>query len=170
MTLVLKNKVSQQFRLIVSMILRYAVILAFYFYYVGFGFPYVGYIWVASVLLVFDIIPTLALFIQYLIVNKNTVVIIDTDRRKLSFKKSSEARCYAFDEIECIHYYESLGKDSHFYSWEGFRYYSVKFTDNQTIIISCLLMNQIEMKFEFLVDKKAEKYRTIYVFIRKRFG
>lgn len=168
MKVILKTRFSQQLRLISSMIIRYLIILFFFNYYIGFESLYIGYLWLALILLLFDIIPTVILYIQYLLINKKTIIIIDTELKNLKIKKESNFSNYSFDEIKSFKYYESFGRDSYFYSWEGFRYYIVEFHDNRTLIITCLLMNKIERNLEQLLCKKAEVHRTVYVFVRKR--
>lgn len=115
--------------------------------------------WLVFVFFLFiDILPAIALHIQYLIKNFGAILTIDTGTRQLTYETKKAKLIYSFDDIKSLKYYRTYGKGSGVQSYGMYRYYKIIFTDNKELNITCLMINQIENTLEILLRKEPEKY------------
>ena len=72
---------------------------------------------------------------------------------------------YSFSEIESLQYYRSWGKGSGWHSFGEYRYYKIIFKDKREIVITCLMINDIENTLEMLLRMKAERHAKVVCLI-----
>lgn len=162
----LKTSFSQHVLLLAPLLVRYLFLFGLYFYYFGFHMPSTPFIVVFIIIFLTDILPALALHIQYLLKNGKSLVSINTETKEIAYKDQRQEYRFSFRDINQLHYYSSYGRGTGVYSFERYRYYRIVFSNNQNkIFITCLLMNKIEKKLEALLETEAEKHLRIFPFI-----
>lgn len=112
-----------------------------------------------------DMLPTIILHIQYWFKNHGAILNIDTDADNISYEKSNRQYQYSFSDIEALHYYRNLGKGSGWNSFGQYRYYKIIFHDRNEIVITCLMINNIENTLEGLLKMKAETHAKLLCLI-----
>lgn len=105
----------------------------------------------------FSVVPTLFLHIQYYFRNRGAVLIINSDSETLSFVQANILLQHALSEIKNIEGVASYGKGTGWYSFGEYRYCKINFTDNTNIIITCLMVNDIENVLKRLLKKDIDK-------------
>ncbi len=120
---------------------------------------------VALVLFFIDTLPALVLFIQYWMKNRNARLTINTQTEKLIYQTPTFYSEHAFSDIISFQYYINLGKGTGWYSFGEYRYYKIIFYDNTEIIITCLMINNIESSLESLLRMKAKKHARLLCLI-----
>ncbi|MGZ3880440.1 MAG: hypothetical protein ACXVBF_03845 [Flavisolibacter sp.] len=128
-----------------------------------------GYVLAAVVLsFILIVLPVLILHFQYLVNDFGTVVLIDPDAETIEFRKKGSSEKYQFKDITSCDYYATVGHISKkgaspaFYSFDSYRFYKLKFSNNKTFYITCLLMNNIENKLEGLIKMEADwRFRAL---------
>lgn len=112
-------------------------------------------------LLVIDIIPTMIVHIQYWLKNRKAVLVINTAAKELIYQTPSEQLKYSFSDITLLQYYWNFGKGSGWNSFGMYRYYKIFLKDGTTIVITCLMINDIENTLETLLRMESEKHGNI---------
>jgi hypothetical protein len=118
-------------------------------------------------LLLVNFFPVVLLHIQYSIINSNAILTIDTIRKTISYKKGDKIFEYNFSDIQNLKYYATSGHistkgSSERYTFDGYRYYKIVMNDNNEIIITCLMINNIDNKLEQMLGLEAERrFRAI---------
>ncbi|MEO6837729.1 MAG: hypothetical protein ABI261_03355 [Ginsengibacter sp.] len=120
-----------------------------------------AYISVFLFFLVIDILPTIIIHIQYWIKNHGIIFIINTETKKLQYEGLYKIIEFSFDDISSLQYYPSLGKGSGWHSFGEYRYYKIIFKDKTEIVITCLMVNDIEDTLEMLLHLKAERHSKV---------
>lgn len=91
-------------------------------------------------------IPTIVIFLNYWIEDRNKIVQIDTNHRTIKVTKGHLNHTYSFDEIKRVILVansscksgESLRKAP----WTDFFYYQIEFNDGERLILTSLLIKQ----------------------------
>jgi hypothetical protein len=117
----------------------------------------IGFLIVAIFFFLIDTLPSLIVFIQYWLTNKNAVLTIDTSKKELQYNSLTKNLKYTFEEIDKLQYYRTYGKGSGWNSFGMYRYYKIIFKDQTVLFITCLMMNNIENTLEILLHKTADK-------------
>jgi hypothetical protein len=109
-----------------------------------------------------SVLPVLILHTQYLISNHKLMVIIDSDLKVIEFRRGTTIDRYSFTDIKSLDYYATTGHISKkgaspaFYSFDSYRFYKLRFSNNKTYYLTCLLMNDIEHRLEILINTEAD--------------
>ncbi len=111
-----------------------------------------------SFVLLIDIFPTIILHLQYWYRNHNSTLIINADSKELTYCTSRQKLNYRFSDIEKVDYYRNLGKGSGMHSFGNYRYYKLTCLDKTEIILTCLMISNIENTIEVLLRVKSEKH------------
>lgn len=164
--MILKVTLKQQLYLLLPMVLRYAILFSLFVYLFGTDILELPY-WILYAIFCLDGLPAIILHVQYLLQNKDTIITIDTDKQLLYCKYSQQTTTIAFADIKELVYHVSYGRNTGWYSFERYRYYTLIDKKSQRIVITCLLMNKIEEKLEQMVNHQAEKRLSIFAFISK---
>lgn len=142
-------------------------------FFIGYGFYLFSinnldnkaYIFVFIFYFLIDMLPTIIVHIQYWIKNHGVIFIINTETKELHYKTSQKQLKYSFNDIASLQYYRSLGKNSGWHSFGQYRYYKIIFTDKTEIVITCLMINNIENTLEMLLRIVAEKHTKVLCLI-----
>ncbi|HEU5052664.1 MAG TPA: hypothetical protein VFT78_06105 [Hanamia sp.] len=138
-------------------------------FWIGFGvYNYYVYRWhwetYRTIFLFFffiDILPTIILHLQYLIKNWRATFFIFTEAKHLEYRKGCTVLSYSFEDIDSLQYFYNLGKGSGWNSFGEYRFYKIIFKDKTEMVITCLMINDIEHTLEMLLGMKAEKRASI---------
>jgi hypothetical protein len=117
-----------------------------------------AFIIIGIVIFLLDTLPASVLFIQYRIKNDKAVLTINTQTKELLYQTPSTQIKHPFSNIIALQYYHNLGKGTGWYSFGEYRYYKIIFNDKKEIIITCLMINDIENTLEILLKVKAEQH------------
>jgi hypothetical protein len=153
-----KINLKQQVILSFHMICMWVGLILLNLYLLKLNFHNSAFILIAIFFLFIDTLPTIAVHIQYYIINRKSLLILNTTAKELTFKTDTSQTNYSFDEINTIKYYRSYGKGSGWHSFGEYRYYKIVFTDKKEIIITCLMVNDIQQTLDSLLNKTAEKH------------
>jgi hypothetical protein len=153
-----KVNLKRQFTLLTPGILTLVGLTVGYLYFLKGAITDKVFLIVLVLFLLFDILPAIALHIQYLIKNFGAILTIDTGKRQLIYKTNKATFTYSFDDIKSLKYYRMYGKGSGWQSFGMYRYYKIIFTDNNELNITCLMISQIENTLEVLLRIEPEKH------------
>jgi hypothetical protein len=112
-----------------------------------------------------DILPTIIVHTQYWLKNYKAILTINTGSKGLKYETPTKQLNYSFDDIESLQYYRSWGKGSGWHSFGEYRYYKIIFKDKTEIVITCLMINDIENTLEMLLRMKAERHAKVVCLI-----
>jgi len=113
-----------------------------------------------------DTLPALFLHIQYLSRNYKAEFSINTMDRTFSYLSKQKEKKYSFSEIKLLEYYVSYARKTGVYSFSRYRYYKIILTNGDVIVVTCLMINNIENTLESLLRIKAEKELRVLCFIK----
>lgn len=120
---------------------------------------------VLTFLFLIDTLPTIIVHTQYWIKNHGAIFTINTETKELKYEKSTRQFFYSFNDIISLQYYRNLGKGSGWNSFGQYRYYKIILNDKKEIIITCLMINDIENTLEMLLHIKAERHAKMLCLI-----
>ena len=124
-----------------------------------------AYIIVLTVYFFIDILPTIIVHTQYWLKNHKAIFKINTVSKELSYEIPEKNLRYSFADIASLEYYWNFGKGSGWNSFGQYRYYKIIFKDNTQIVITCLMINDIENTLEILLRMEAEKHEKVLCLI-----
>jgi hypothetical protein len=109
-----------------------------------------------------NVLPVLILHLQYLNKNWNVTVKIDTEKKVIVYQKSKSTFEYSFCDIETLKYYATHGHiskrgSSLWYTFDPYRFYKITFKNHEQLVITSLLINNIENKLEQMLEKTSER-------------
>lgn len=113
-----------------------------------------------------DILPTIIVHTQYWLKNHKGIFTVNTETKQLEYKTPAKQLNYSFDDIVSLQYYRNLGKGSGWHSFGQYRYYKIIFKDKTEIVITCLMINDIENTMEVLLRIKAETHAKLLCLIQ----
>lgn len=105
-----------------------------------------------------DALPTFVLHLQYWLENHDSILNIDIVKQEFNYSTSKQKLNYSFSDIAKVDYYRNLGKGSGWHSFGQYRYYKITCTNKTKIIVTCLMINDIENTLEILLKVKAEQH------------
>lgn len=111
-----------------------------------------------SFFLLTDTIPTIILHTQYWLKNHKATFTINTEMKELTYATPGNQLRYSFSDIDRLQYNWNFGKGSGWYSFGEYRYYKIIFKDKTEVVITCLMINDIENTLEMLLKMKAERH------------
>ena len=155
----------QQCILLSLLVIKNSILAGAYIYYFGWDVPTRLLYYVFAFLFLIDILPTIVVHIQYLVKNWRSVLTIDTEKKILRYERSGTSLERSFDQINSMHYYGSYGRGSGVYSFESYRYVRIVLNDGSQIIITCLMVNNVEKRLEGLTGIKMEKHLRVLALI-----
>lgn len=138
--------------LTVTTLLGYAAL----YYYIGsdfFKLDFPLYVTTAFVL-IFSIIPTLSIHINYFLKNRNSIFRFDRFKGDISYADDKINFIYSFTDIDRLERYSSYGASSTWYTWSAYRYFKFVLKDGNEIIITSLMLD-IKGDLEQLIGIKA---------------
>lgn len=127
-------------------------------FFVGFGF-----------LFIVGILPVIVLHIQYLLINWNAIFLIDTEKEMASYESAKKNISFSFNDIASVTNYSSYGRNAGWYSFAAYRYCKITLVNNTEIIITCLMINDIENTLEALFKIKCKKELQFICFINAKY-
>ena len=161
---IFKNSIQQQIRLLFPLVFLYFLIIAASYFF-KFNLNNKGFLYVLIFILLADTLPTIIVHIQYLIANSGAILQINTESKEILYKTSKITVEKPFSDIISFKYYRSYAKRSGWHSFGQYRYYKIIFTDKTKIVITCLLINDIENTLENLLRLSAEKRVRLVCFL-----
>src|SRR5436190_1962412 len=145
----------QQLLLLIPFIATAIVVTIIYYYL--FGFKTLDVILIAVIFFYFlvEVLPVLLVHIQYLYKNWGNILILDVDNKSILLEHRDSKKQYSFNDIKVIKYYATGGHistngSSLYYSFDPYRFYKIIFKDKSEMIITCLMINNIENTLENL--------------------
>jgi hypothetical protein len=164
-----KISIKQQLLLLWQPIFPFLIVIGVGKYYFGFSLSETPFYFTCGFIFITDTIPALILHIQYLINNLGSELIIDTENRKLLYKKINgninNDIYYQFSDIKSLKYYASFGRSSGVNSFARYRYCKIFLVNKNEIVITCLMINDIENTLEKVLHIKPEKEFRFYCFV-----
>lgn len=118
-----------------------------------------------SVFFLIDAAPTLIVHLQYWLKNKGCQLIIDTQSRIIHFERANNKNIYTFDQIKSLHYYHSYASGTGWHSFGQYRFYKLVFSDETEMIVTSLMMNNIEKIIPMLLRCNEEKHLKVVSFL-----
>lgn len=110
-------------------------------------------------IVIFTFIPMM-LHVQYLLRNCSSPLIIDLKTRVLATGKGDRLNIYGLDEVVSVTYYSTFshhsGEVSRFV-FDTYRYYKITFKDGFYLVITSLMINDIEHVIEGVFSAKTVK-------------
>lgn len=161
---------KQQLLLLASVVISNLLLIAVYIFFLGFTVPSPLYYYLFAFRFLTDVLPVAILHIQYLTVNWHSELIINKIDRTIKYKDQEKNIEYNISEIQSLHYYASYGRGTGWYSFEGYRYFRIVFSDQSEIIITSLMANKIEKEFSALLGIEPEKHLSIIPLISRQFN
>lgn len=150
--------------------LSYTIITTFLFFIVWIyflhnsleGYPF----WVALVVLfIIGILPVTILHVQYWLVNKKSVLTIDINDNTIQYQSGSENFKFSAEDILKITLYTSYGRNTGWYTFSGYRYFKINLKNSTEIIITCLMVNDIEYLIKSQLRANIDKEFRIICFL-----
>lgn len=147
---------KQQLLLLSQSIILWLCIVAGCFFILKINLSDKAFIYIAIFIFIIDTLPTIILHVQYWVKNHNVIFILNTEKKDLSYERSKKKLTYSYLDIRSLIYFRNLGKGSGWNSFAQYRYYKIIVKDNTEIIITCLMINDIENTIPMLLGMKAE--------------
>jgi hypothetical protein len=154
-----KITLLQQLIILTPMLFTNLVLIIGGIYFFKFSFNVLIIIY--AIFFFIDMLPTIIIHVQYWIKNHGAVLTINTETKELFYKKHAKQVKYSFTDIDLLQYYRNLGKGSGWNSFGQYRYYKITFNDKKQIVITCLMINNIENTLEMLLQIKAERHSKL---------
>jgi hypothetical protein len=165
----LKVSLKQQLFVLFPFFLINAIVIIGYF--LVYGGPIEGSILVFFIIVfLINVCTVIALHLQYLYYNSSMCMEIDTRTKELNINQKHKQYNYSFYDIQSLDYYATSGHSSKkgynmVYTFDNYRFYKIKFKDNRTFFVTCLMMYYIEKNLEPLLDFEAEWHFRALPFI-----
>jgi hypothetical protein len=157
---------KQHFMLLIQPILLYVIIVGMVYYWYH-KFNFIPLVITLSSVFLLDTLPALILHIQYLIKNYKAIVLLNTTDRTFSYRSfKQKEKVSNFSDIKLLEYYVSYARKMGIYSFARYRYYKIILSNDEEIVITCLMINDIENTLEVLLQIKAEKEPRVLCFIK----
>jgi len=124
-------------------------------------------IFVISLLLFIFVLPVIILHIQYLLYNKKAKLSLNSSSGLITFGNGNVSYQFKKEDISVFDYYATIGyytsKDySSWYTFGPYRYYRIILKNGSKIILTSLMINDIENKLEPIIGLEAErKFRAV---------
>ena len=113
-----------------------------------------------------DTLPALILHAQYLIKNCGTLLFIDEVNRTVTYQNSKKkVQHITFSNIDSLEYYVSSVRNTGIYSFARYRFFKMILKNGNEVIITCLMVNDIQNTLELRLHSKAERKLKIMCFI-----
>lgn len=124
-----------------------------------------GFIFVGSFLFILDTLPTILLHIQYWSKNRKATFYIDTENKTLLYELPNLKIEGDFNEITSLLYYSGAVKTG-FQSYSEYRYCKIGLQNGKIIIVTILMISEIEKTLEILLKIKPESHKRFLPFIK----
>lgn len=157
----------RQLELLFPGVIINCITILIYIYFIGLSAPL--YITIAFFVFFFGInlLPVIILHLQYLSVNKNSVLLCDSIEQKLEYSRKNVIYKAGFSEIESIHYYSSYGRSS-WYTFGEYGFCKIVLSNKEEFIVTCLMMRNLKEKVEKTFSIKAEEHLSFIALLPKR--
>ena len=158
---------KQQFFFFFSGLIKYCGLALIYIYFFGFRLQPI-YIYMFLFFFIFDILPALILHLQYLHENLGSSLIINKADEKILYQKRHFVNRQSFDDIVSFELISSFGGgrfNAGWYAFGEYRYCRISFKDNSKMIITCLMINDINNTLESLFRISPKKRLKVFPFI-----
>lgn len=154
---------KQQLKMLARTIILPIIMLLFVWYYELFNvFVFIP----LGVLLVVDTLPSILLHINYYKANEGATLIIDQNHKVLIYKSKEKFVETSLSSISCMCLTLSTVYDTGRHSFGQYRYCKVVLIDRTEIVISCLMVNDLENNLKDLLNMKPLIERRLLCFIR----
>ncbi len=114
---------------------------------------------------IIDTLPALIPHIQYYLKNKDSYLIIDQEKNIIILKTKGTTIQTSLNDIIELQHYASYGGGTGFYAMGEYRFYRLVLNGNKDIIITCLMVNDIENTLEPALKMKAKKIMRLVCFL-----
>lgn len=153
-----KITIAKQGKYLLPLLIRYLILLAIYYYFFGFVIFSPLLWWLALFFLLTDIIPTIAIHIQYFLWNSNSILEIDRSSGTFYYADKYSKLSFTQTEISTIERVHSFGDKMGWYSFGNYQFTALTVKE-QRIYLTCLITgNQLNEQFG---DKITSKGRVV---------
>ena len=154
---------KQQLKMLARTIIFPIIMLLFVWYYELFNvFVFIP----LGVLLVVDTLPSILLHINYYKANEGATLIIDQNHKVLIYKSKEKFFETSLSNISCMCLTLSTVYNTGRHSFGQYRYCKVVLIDRTEIVISCLMVNDLENNLKNLLNVEPLIDRKLLCFIR----
>ena len=161
-----KIETKQQLIILSPLIFFWILLIVIILNFSKYPFSDIAAFIVFSFFFLIDSLPTIIVHIQYLLKNRKSLLILNTETKELIFEsQGKEKLAYSFNDIISLDYYRSYGKGSGWHAFGQYRYYKITFKDKTVIFITCLMINNIENTLEMLLRMQANKHARLVCFL-----
>lgn len=158
---------KQQFYVASAGSIKYGGLAIIYVYFYGLQLQPL-YIYIFLFFFIFDTLPAIILHLQYLFTNSGAILTIDKLNQKIFYQKKGHDMEKQFSDINSLELINSFGGGRYNAGWYAFgeyRYCKIVFKDGTKMIITCLMINDIQNTLESLLRFNSEKKLKIFAFI-----
>ncbi|MFT3747574.1 MAG: hypothetical protein QM768_04630 [Agriterribacter sp.] len=158
---------KQQFFVASAGLIKYSGLAIIYFYFYGLQLQHL-YIYIFLFFFIFDILPAIILHLQYLYANSDAILTIDKLTQTIVYRKKGFVIEKQFSDIISSELISSFGGGKYNAGWYAFgeyRYCKLVFKDNTIVIITCLMVNDIQNTLESLLRLNFQKSLKVLAFI-----
>ena len=162
-----KITLKQQFLVLIWFFVMNSVLLIAYFKIINPLFVDGLIIGGIVFLIALFVLPVIILHPQYVIKNCLGPLVISTEEHFVSIGKGKDLFKFNFSDIKELRYYATLSHlsskgGSSWYTFDSYRFYKIILNNSDEIIVTCLMINNIENTLEELLGIKAiRKFRAI---------
>lgn len=110
-------------------------------------------------------LPTLMLHFQYLRHDSGCELLVDLNTRIVSYSNATTSVEFAFDDIKQLQFCVSFGRHTGVYSFAFHRYFKIILHNGAEVIITCLMMNDIENTLPLLLKNNFEEKPKVFCFL-----
>jgi len=161
-----KVTVLRQLQLLFPSIIINCITVIIYIYVIGLSAPmYIAIVFFAFFFVV-NLLPVVILHLQYLSVNKSSVLLCNNVEGTLEYIRKDLNYKAGFSEIESFHYYSSYGKGS-WYTFGEYGFCKIVFSNKEEMIVTCLMMKNVKEKMEEILCLKAEEHLKFLALLPK---
>ncbi len=107
-----------------------------------------------------DTLPTLIVHVQYLANNWHATLTIDRNQNKISYSTKEFEKQYSFESIEKITRLSCYNQSAPSHSFGDYFYYKIFLKDENPLIITCLLADDLEI-YQSIIFPTFEKKKKI---------
>jgi len=138
--LTLRNHLYALFPLVVFTLI---ISIGVYLFYQRYGVPANSMLTIMILLYSIFAAPAIFLHFEYIINDWGVSITIDNRNKKVIYRKSQLEIIFAFDEIEKVYFFGET-KDFNNLTTQNHYFYFFKLKNNKPLIISCLVVRNIE--------------------------
>jgi hypothetical protein len=159
---VLKPTFARHFSLLAHMVIVHGSVYYLLYRILGMELFTTSVVWVLAFFFTVDILPTLILHLQYVLLSNRQRITVDTVGNTIMVVSKNTNDSWRFNEIRSLTYYSSYGAGANWYSFAYHSYCKLQFVAGEELIITNLVISDIKKNLPNMLETDAEfKYKII---------